>query len=399
MPHAPLLYDGACIGRIHSTLAVNLVQYIGVEVKYMATTNIFMNPYEQPENKLTYNFLCLVEQMENQQDFCEFLIDKKFELSELAVIEIQTVFSGYDSNPDGMISLRTNDDKECHLFFENKTHRMKLYIAQLKHHLETHCQNENAFLLVITPRRSDQKIVDSLNDNKVVFKTWAQVAEKLEHLPSFMAKQFVEYGKLSGEFENINEISRPDIDYYCHNFSDLSDLKSDGIFLKITKLIERLEENDIDFAQYGLKDVNPEQRKYYKWGRKGLDFSFNTKNNYVRWFFYGIYYNTEDHQIPFKDGVPELAFFFDVHPPEVKKQLSKNGDFIRALDNLEKQHGFEKNLTITNGNKKWRLLFKRVPLTELGNFSYQDVKKRFEKILSQLSKEKAFYQEMMAPPE
>ena len=223
------------------------------------------------------------------------------------------------------------------------------------------------------------------------------------YLDKYDEKQFVEYSKRNGEFEYMNEISSTDIDYYCRNFSDLSDLQSDGIFRKIKKLIERLAEDDIDFAQYGLKDVNPERRKYYTWGRKGLDFSFNTKNNYVRWFFYGIYYNTKDHGIPFiktkeyPEGVPELAFFFDINP-KYRERLSQNGDFKRALGNLEKL-GFEENLIEPITDNKWRLLFKRVPLTKLGSFSYQDVKKHFEKILSQLKNEDAFYQEMMAPPE
>jgi hypothetical protein len=84
------------------------------KVKYMTTTNIFMNPYEQPENKLTYNFLCLIEHMENQKVFCEFLIDNKFELSELPVIKVKSQPSDQaSSRPDGKISLRTSDDREC----------------------------------------------------------------------------------------------------------------------------------------------------------------------------------------------------------------------------------------------------------------------------------------------
>jgi hypothetical protein len=32
-------------------------------------TNVFLNPYQQPENKLTYNLLCLVEHCEVQKLF------------------------------------------------------------------------------------------------------------------------------------------------------------------------------------------------------------------------------------------------------------------------------------------------------------------------------------------
>jgi len=356
----------------------------------MATTNIFRNSYEQPENKLTYNFLCLIEHMENQKAFCEFLIDNKFKLSESADVEIELQPYKAGSIPDGKISF---DNGKYLLFFENKTHRMKLDIEQLERHLEKHCQNENAFLLVITSRGSDKGSIDSLNkqyDNKVVFKTWAQVADKLEHLPSFMAKQFVEYGKLSGEFEYMNEISSTDIDCYCN---------LPGRMQSILKEVK----SNIDFTQYEL--IPSKSSWDDKDGRMGHKFFLNKRNDYGQWFFYGIYYNTKVHQIIFKEGVPELAFFFGINP-DYRKQLSQNGDFKSALGNLEKldeeigeKNRFEENLTKLRTHSKWLLLFKRVPLTELGNFSYQDVKKRFEEILSQLKNEEAFYQEMMAPPE
>ena len=91
----------------------------------MATTNIFRNSYEQPENKLTYNFLCLIEHMENQKAFCEFLIDNKFKLSESADVEIELQPYKAGSIPDGKISF---DNGKYLLFFENKTHRIKLDI-------------------------------------------------------------------------------------------------------------------------------------------------------------------------------------------------------------------------------------------------------------------------------
>jgi hypothetical protein len=60
----------------------------------MAWTNVFLNSYKQPENKLTYNFLCLVEHMPQQRQFCEFLTDGRIKLESNPIEEIQTVFSG-----------------------------------------------------------------------------------------------------------------------------------------------------------------------------------------------------------------------------------------------------------------------------------------------------------------
>ncbi len=217
------------------------------------------------------------------------------------------------------------------------------------------------------------------------------------YLDKYDERQFVEYGKLSGEFEYMNEISSTDIDCYCNYHK--TDIPG-----RIQSILERVA-NDVDFTQYGL--ISAEHKPVKKDGRRGWEFlHFKKRNDYEQWFFYGIYYDTKNHGIPFKKGVHELAFFFDINVekyPKCREQLFQNCPFIDALGNLE-ELGFKENLTKTIGDNKskgnkWRLLFKRVPLTELGNFSYQDVKKRFEEILSQLRNEEAFYQEMMAPPE
>ncbi len=78
----------------------------------MATTNIFMNSYKQPENKLTYNFLCLLEHMDNSKEFFEYLLDNITVFTNSSVIGIETVFGGHISNPDGMVLLKATDGEE-----------------------------------------------------------------------------------------------------------------------------------------------------------------------------------------------------------------------------------------------------------------------------------------------
>ena len=60
--------------------------------------NIFMNSYQQPENKLTYSFLALIEYL-NDQEFIEWLVGVK--VSKSPIIDVSTVFGGGAGNPDG----------------------------------------------------------------------------------------------------------------------------------------------------------------------------------------------------------------------------------------------------------------------------------------------------------
>ena len=123
------------------------------------------------------------------------------------------------------------------------------------------------------------------------------VWEREKDLPSFIAKQFVEYGKRNGEFEYMNEISSTEINYCCDYF------KTD-IHVRIRSILERVA-SDIDFTQY--VSISPKSWDD-KDGRMGHKF-FPKRKDYGQWFFYGIYYNIHNHRIPFKKGVPELAFF------------------------------------------------------------------------------------------
>jgi hypothetical protein len=51
------------------------------------------------------------------------------------------------------------------------------------------------------------------------------------------------------------------------------------------------------------------------------------KRSYGQWFSISYYYVTDDHQIPFKHGVPELAFFFDINP-EYFEQITRDKAFV-----------------------------------------------------------------------
>lgn len=157
----------------------------------------------------------------------------------------------------------------------------------------------------------------------------------------------------------------------------------------------------VDFDKYGL---NVEKHKTEKrWGRHGSDFFFEHKHDYRQWFFYGIYFDSnDDHEIPFKiDRIPELAFFFDIgynlnnsELERIRDSLKNKANLLEALERLS-QKGFEDNLTSNLTPSKWRLLYKRIPLTEIDDFSYKGIKKMFEEILVQLTNETDFKEELM----
>ncbi len=177
-----------------------------------------MNSYQQPENKLTYNLLCLIEHMEQPKAFCEFLLGNKKSLLNNPLTELKTVFSGEETNPDGMIRLQSQDKTEHRVYMENKTLRSPLTELQLRNHLSEFCKDENSFLLVTTPRNSDKKIIDKINCDKIIFKTWSQVAAELEDInreePSFIISQFIEYGKRTGEFEDMEHVTKKELESY-----------------------------------------------------------------------------------------------------------------------------------------------------------------------------------------
>jgi len=356
----------------------------------MSRKNIFMNTYQQPENKLTYNFLCLLEHMEECKEFCEFLLDSKLSLADNPITEIETVFSGGETNPDGMIRLQSQNKSVYSVYIENKTFRAALNESQLRNHIKIFCKDENSLLLVITPRITDKKIIDSINSNRILFKTWSEIVAKLKNLnmdltiPSFIITQFIEYGKLSGEFEDMENITKEELNNYIETIKSNIEGKLKHIFERIA--------TEINFNEYGLNVKGYEVTKH--WGRLGAEFKFSPKNDYGQWFFYGIYFDSSDHGIKFKkDGIPELAFFFDVNP-NYKEYLKNKNDLLDTLERLS-QKGFEENLKKKITQNKWRFLFKRIPLTEIEDFSYESIKKTFIEILKQLNEEETFREELL----
>lgn len=340
------------------------------------TTNIFLNAYKQAENKLTYNFLAIIELL-NNQEFCEFL--SGMTLSEKPVQNVRTVYGGNQSNPDGSFMLKKSNGDLATIFFENKTKRRGLSIPQLVSHLKL-CKAED-ILLVITPRKSDIDHIRALNSPQIKFYTWAEVATFLKKLNDTIANQFIDYGQLSGEFEELGEIDKSEIEVYCNYLKSNFDTK-------MTTILEHFH-HEIDLTKYGFKTG---KRQDVRWGRKGTEFNVNgdyfkfdsSKYSYGQFWTIAYYDDTKDHQIPFKKEVPEIAIFFDIYSEQ--RTLIQDDKELKAIFEDLKVLGFESNLDMELTKNPWRLLCYRKPILEFNELSVAALLKFsdevFEKLLS-----------------
>jgi hypothetical protein len=311
--------------------------------------NLFMNPYQQPENKLTYSFLTLVDIL-NDREFIEWLAG--LYLKEKPVISVDGVQGGGDSNPDGVISIKNRQEEIINIYIENKTNRRAISKEQLIKHLEwlDGCDK----LLVITPRFSDKKIIQEMGNEKILFRSWPEIAEYLKkNINNVIAEQFVQYGKMSGEFEELGEITREEIETYIA----FNKMNFDG---KICSIFEayRAEAN---LRNYGYGNTNLEYRD--NWGRKGIEITPFKKNaKYGQWLAISLYYSTYDHRIEFLNDVPEIVFFMDVNPEY--KQLLQNDAQFRMIEEKLVKVGFESNLDNNITKNKWRLMIYRKSISE-----------------------------------
>lgn len=345
-------------------------------------TNIFLNSYSQPENKLTYNFLSIVELL-NDSKFCGFLTD--LQLADQPVVKINLVYGGGKSNPDGSIKLKRLDGKLITVYFENKTYRLGLTADQVINHLD-YC-GEDDLLLIITPRVSDAVLLKSINNSKIKFRTWGDISRFLNKYDSPIARQFVEYGKLSGEFDELGELSSDDIQQYCSTFKIDFEKKIDNILHRLT--------GQLDLNMFGFDVTN--RKRQNAWGRNSIEINYKQKGfTYNQWYSIAYYYNTWDHTIQFKNDVPEMAVFFDIDPA-YKHLLQNDPEFIGIVNRLQK-YGFENNLDNGVINNPWRLLFYRMPVCDFDVLNVTKivlfVEEVFKKLLDAGSMEHPYFKEL-----
>jgi hypothetical protein len=337
--------------------------------------NLFLNPYQQPENKLTYNFLSLINII-NERKFFEWLTEGFLDNEPLENIE--TVFGGGKSNPDGCITLRNREKNSIKIYIESKTNRRGVAKEQLVLHLEW--LNSGDKLLVITPRLSDKNIIKEINNDDIIFKTWSEISEYLKNnVKDIVVEQFIEYGKLTGEFDEFGEITYTEIKIFVENLKLNFEKKIGSIFCNFSF--------EYDFTSKGLTKIDPVYSD--NWGRKGVELNFkNEITSYGQWWAISYYYNIKDHGIRFKKDVPEIIFFFDVDPKKVGvlKNDEKFVDIIKKLENA----GFESNLNEQLTDNTWRLLIYRKSIIDFEVININEIIRFTDNVISLLKNCDAF---------
>lgn len=336
-------------------------------------TNIFLNTYQQAENQLTYNFLSVLELL-NSKAFCEFLT--ACPLDDKPVHNIQTVYGGGESNPDGSFDLKKQNGEAFTVYFENKTHRRDMSVIQLNLHLLWLKGDDR--LLVVTPRKSDIDLIRQMNNKKIIFFTWQEIAAELKKENDPVCEQFIDYGKVRGEFEELGELHSTDIEIFCA-------YAKTNYQAKLNTIINHFH-HEVDLNKYGFPI---RKRLSYAWGRSGTEFINGnyelidpTINTYGQFWAIAYYHDTRDHGIPFKKDQPEICVFFDVHQHK-KATLQSDEAFKTILAELV-QKGFESNLYNEISRNSWRLFFYRKPISEFGIISVAELLRFTEEVFSKL---------------
>ena len=337
--------------------------------------NIFMNTYEQPENKLTYNFLWLVQYL-NNTDFLKFLSGRQ-DISAIEPIKsIETVFGGGESNPDGAITIELNNADTVTMFIESKTVRLGLGIDQLNRHIKGYLKN-NDLLLVITPRESDRNIINEMNNKSIIFFSWQDISKYIneKYGEDIIVKEFIEYGNLKGEFSIMKDFEKQELSYiinwYKNNIPDRFLHIFDSLSVEITDI----------FKQYKVSVNSVKTVNHY--GRHGLQINFK-KPKIGLWAFFGLYYNNYDHGIPFVNKeIPDICLFIDLNPTESRSKIDGNKDIIEDFRILEK-HGFKCNDNGRLTKNRWRLMSYQKSIKDFNCLSKDVLKYELETALKRL---------------
>ena len=330
-----------------------------------------MGNYQQPKNKLTYNFLALLDYI-NDYKFMEWLTG--YSLADNPIKDISTVLGGKSGNPDGQIKLKLKEGSIVSVYIEVKTYRRLVDVDQLFRHLER--LNKNDILLVITPRLSDKKLINELNNERIIFKSWNEISVELKKRNDLISKQFVHYGEESGEFDGLGEISTEEISEYVKVIEKYNTMKSDVIQLKekYDHKMELIFNNlcyNYNFKEQQLfRKLEPEFHNEY--GRMGVELNWNDPGKrYGQWWAISYYYDTEDHGIAFIKEIPEICFFFDINGKDLHK-LQKDKSFRELLNKLVCE-GFESNLDCQLTTNSDRLLLFRKPISEFRYLNINEI--------------------------
>jgi len=346
------------------------------------TTNVFRNPYEQPENKLTYSFLTLIEHLNPDssskmlsiilpsQDIDKRRVEKTF---------VELLYGGGETNPDGKIQVRFDDSSALDIYFENKTWRRGMDINQINGHVKQYLNSPGNRLLVVTANKQDKEILDSLGNRNILFKTWHGLIDDMERIIAtvsdekdhFLIKQFIEYAERSREAWRARMIKESLIKSYSTMLALSKDIRE--FYGDSWELMEKLKEDILPSFTCYIKTGKVAQH----WGRLGVECDLTT--SYLgEWIFFGIYYDTVDHGIQFViPNEPEYAIFFDMDPKNRTKLIAADG-ITGAVDRL-KDVKYEINFPQNNCGNAWRICYWHEPMKNHTSADISELKNLFEK--------------------
>jgi hypothetical protein len=333
-----------------------------------------MNTYEQPENKLTYNFLWLIQYL-NNVDFLSFITGRRDISHGEPIKNIETVFGGGESNPDGAITIELENGNIITIYIESKTVRRGIDLDQLNRHIKNYLKNED-LLLVITPRESDRVIINSVSSKSIIFCTWQDISRYIEkkHGHDIIVKEFIEYGNLKGEFLVMKDIEKADLDIImCWYKNNIANRLSHVFYSLSEEIIELFKEFGIDLDSAKFAD---------HWGRQGIEISFK-KPKFGLWAFFGLYYDDSDHKIPFiykDEGIPDICLFIDLNPNESRKKIDGDEE-IKADFRILEKYGFRCNDNGRLTKNRWRLISHQKSLKDFDSLSKETLKNELRNIL------------------
>lgn len=350
----------------------------------VATTNLFLNPYEQSENKLTYSFLSLLEHL-SLETACTFLSKLGIVASRARSLAVSLLYGGGEGNPDGSVHLEGGAN-DVTVFFENKTWRSGLKLEQLRRHLAEHVDTQpGTLLLVITSEREDKKRITDMADPRLRFATWHQVAEAVEDLAGsvteakerFLLSQFAEYLEKSGEARRARMLGKELIN--CLGRREESENEVVSLLNSLKDDIQETFKEEIDDFWGPPRD---------RWGRISTECSLH-QAPLEQWVGFGVYYGPSDHKIPLKMKYqPEFAVFFDMKPGNRRRLSGATG--IQAAIGKLKSEGYEFNFPDARYNA-WRICFWRGAMMKHIDADVGDIRKMFEHQLRVLFQSR-FYQ-------
>ncbi len=340
-------------------------------------TNIFRSAYEQPENKLTYCFLSLLEHL----DFAlavQIIAGSGISAEAFEQLQVDLLYGGKEANPDGSLKLE-GQQTTLTIYFENKTWRRKLDIEQIRRHIRVHMNDSpDCRLLVITTDKDHAHELAALGDCRICFMTWHQVAEAAERLSHeaqeskdrLLLSEFCEYLEMSGEAWRAE---MPDSKLIEANAQYLAVQQDRNRFLReCFRLMDAVRE---DINHSFEAEISTAQTR----DKEGLVCNECDLRSapFGQWLSFGVYYDPQDHKIDFKTRFQaEFAVFFDFDRKK-RESLSRLPDIERAISTLRGQ-GFEFNFPENKCGNAFRVCYWREPMSRYDHATLDDLRRMFE---------------------